>query len=117
VAYIGGGQSGQNLSELDGTCLGLLLLHVGPNGDEVGGQAFMEYYTMYNVNSTANKAGMITEIADPVLHHDSHSEHTQFAVAHLGKQNIILGYNWLHNHSPEINWQTKEVKMSCCSLL
>jgi hypothetical protein len=34
----------QNLSGQDGTCLGLLLLHVGPNGDGFGGQAFMEHY-------------------------------------------------------------------------
>jgi hypothetical protein len=27
---------------------------------------------------------------------------------------MILGYNWLHNHNPEINWQTKDVKMSWC---
>jgi hypothetical protein len=27
---------------------------------------------------------------------------------------MILGYNWLCNHNPEINWQTKEVKMSQC---
>jgi hypothetical protein len=27
---------------------------------------------------------------------------------------MILGYNWLHNHNPEINWQTKDVKMSRC---
>jgi hypothetical protein len=35
----------QNLFELDGTHLGLLLLHVGPNSDKFGGQAFMEHYT------------------------------------------------------------------------
>jgi hypothetical protein len=35
----------QNLSEQNGTCLGLLLLPVGPNGDGFGGQAFMEYYS------------------------------------------------------------------------
>jgi hypothetical protein len=35
----------QNSLGQDGTCLGLLLLHVGPNGDEFGGQAFMEHYT------------------------------------------------------------------------
>jgi hypothetical protein len=27
---------------------------------------------------------------------------------------MILGYNWLHNHNLEINWQTKDVKMSQC---
>jgi hypothetical protein len=47
-----------------------------------------------------------------ILRYDGHSEHTQFAVTHLGKQSIILGYNWLCNHNPEINWQTKDVKMS-----
>jgi hypothetical protein len=45
---------------------------------------------VYNVNGTANEAGMITEIADLVLHHDSHPECTQFVVTHLGKQSIIL---------------------------
>jgi hypothetical protein len=35
----------QNSLGQDGTCLGLLLLHVGPNGDRFGSQAFMEHYT------------------------------------------------------------------------
>jgi hypothetical protein len=71
----------------------------------------------YNGDSTENEARMITEITDLVLCHENHSEHTQFAVTHLGKQSIILGYNWLHNHNLEINWQTKEVGMSRCPLL
>jgi hypothetical protein len=69
---------------------------------------------VYNVDGTANEAGMIVGIADMILCYDGHSEHTQFAVTHLGKQSMILGYNWLRNHNPEINWQTKDVKMSCC---
>jgi hypothetical protein len=36
----------QNLLGQDGTCLGLLLLHVGPNGNKFGGQAFMEHYSV-----------------------------------------------------------------------
>jgi hypothetical protein len=55
---------------------------------------------------------MIVEIADMILRYDGHSERTQFAVTRLGKQSMILGYNWLRNHNPEINWQTKDVKMS-----
>jgi hypothetical protein len=34
----------QNLLGCNGTCLGLLLLLVGSNGDGFGGQAFMEHY-------------------------------------------------------------------------
>jgi hypothetical protein len=69
---------------------------------------------VYNVNGTANDAGAITDIADVILRYENHSEHTQLAVMRLGKQNLILGYNWLCNHNPEINWQTKDIKMSRC---
>jgi hypothetical protein len=71
---------------------------------------------VYNVDGTANNAGMITDITDVILQYDNHSERTQLAVTCLGKQSMILGYNWLCNHNPEINWQTKDVKMSRCPL-
>jgi hypothetical protein len=69
---------------------------------------------IYNVDGTANDAGMITDIADVILRYEKHSERTQLAITCLGKQSLILGYNWLRNHDPEINWQTKDVKMSRC---
>jgi hypothetical protein len=71
---------------------------------------------VYNVDGTANDAGAITDIANMILRYEQHSECTQLAVTHLGKQSLILGYNWLRNHNPEINWQTKDVKMSRCPL-
>jgi hypothetical protein len=69
---------------------------------------------VYNVDGTANDTGMITDITNVVLRYENHSERTQLAVTCLGKQSMILGYNWLHNHNPEIKWQTKDVKMSWC---
>jgi hypothetical protein len=66
---------------------------------------------IYNVDGTANDAGMITDIADVILHYVNHSECTQLAVTCLGKQSLVLGYNWLCNHNPEINWQKR---MSRC---
>jgi predicted aspartyl protease len=71
---------------------------------------------VYNVDGTANDAGAITDIADIILHYENHSERTQLVVMCLGKQSLILGYNWLRNHNPEINWQTKDVKMSRCTV-
>jgi hypothetical protein len=71
---------------------------------------------VYNVDSTANDARAITDIADVILHYENHSEHTQLAITCLGKQSLILGYNWQQNHNPEINWQTKDIKMSRCPL-
>jgi hypothetical protein len=71
---------------------------------------------VYNVDGTATDASMITDITDVILRYKNHSECTQLVVTHLGKQSMILGYKWLHNHDPEINWQTKDVKMSWCPL-
>jgi len=36
------------------------------------------------------------------------------AVSGLGKQSLILGYNWLKDHNPKIDWKKKEVKMTHC---
>jgi hypothetical protein len=35
-------------------------------------------------------------------------------VTRLGKQHVILGYSWLQKHNPEIDWETKEVRMTRC---
>jgi hypothetical protein len=58
---------------------------------------------VYNVDGTANDAGASTDIADVILCYENHSERTQPAVTRLGKQSLILGYNWLRNHNLEIN--------------
>ena len=67
---------------------------------------------MFNVDGTPNEAGSIQEVVDIVLHYQDHFEHVQFAVTGLGKQDMILGYTWLREHNPEVDWITKEVKMS-----
>jgi len=52
---------------------------------------------------------------DVVLHYKTYSERTLLAVSNLRKQNLILGYTWLKDHNPEVNWQTGEVQMNRCS--
>jgi hypothetical protein len=69
---------------------------------------------VYNVDGTPNEAGKVSEVWKTVLRYRDHSEHAIFVVTCLGKQNIILGLDWLHEHNPEVNWQMNEVKMSCC---
>jgi Retroviral aspartyl protease len=69
---------------------------------------------VFNVERSPNEAGSIMEIVNAVLHYDGHNERTSFAVTSLGKQDIILGFTWLQEHNPEINWQTRKVLMSRC---
>jgi len=69
---------------------------------------------VYNVDGSPNEAGQISEVVDVVLCYKTHSERTLLAVSSLGKQNMILGYTWLKDHNPEVNWQTREVQMNRC---
>jgi len=70
---------------------------------------------VYNVDSSPNEAGQISEVVDVVLRYKTHSERTLLAVSSLGRQNMILGYTWLKDHNLEINWQTGEVQINRCS--
>jgi len=67
---------------------------------------------VYNVDGSPNEAGQISEVVDVVLRYKTHSERMLLAVSGLGKQNMILGYTWLKDHNPEVNWQTREVQMN-----
>jgi hypothetical protein len=62
---------------------------------------------IYNMDSTPNEAGKVSEVWETVLRYRDHSERAIFAVTCLGKQNIILGLDWLREHNPEVDWQNK----------
>jgi hypothetical protein len=67
-----------------------------------------------NVDGSPNQAGGITGVVDVVVDYKGHSERLQLAITQLGKQHVILGYSWLQKHNPEIDWETKEVRMTRC---
>ena len=68
-----------------------------------------------NVDGTLNEAGSVTEVVELVLRYWNHLEHAFFAVTSLGSQKVIMGHSWLQKHNPDIDWSTREVKMSRCS--
>ena len=71
---------------------------------------------VFNVNGSPNEAGQISEVVNVVLHYKTHSERMLLAVSGLGKQNLILGYDWLKDHNPKIDWEKGEVEMTHCPL-
>jgi len=58
---------------------------------------------VFNIDSFPNEAGQISEVIDIVLHYKTHFEKMLLAVSRLGKQSLILGYNWLKDHNPKVN--------------
>jgi len=53
---------------------------------------------------------------DIILCYKTHSERMLLAISGLGKQSLILGYNWLKDHNPKIDWEKGEVEMTRCPL-
>jgi len=72
--------------------------------------------SVFNVDGSPNEAGQITEVVDVVLCYKTHSERMLLAVSGLGKQSLILGYDWLKDHNPKIDWEKEEVEMTHCPL-
>jgi len=71
---------------------------------------------VFNIDGSPNEAGQISEVVDVVLHYKTHSERMLLAVSRLGKQSLILGYDWLRDHNPRIDWEKGEVEMIRCPL-
>jgi len=71
---------------------------------------------VFNVDGSPNKAGQISKVVNVVLRYKTHSERMLLAISGLGKQNLILGYDWLKDHNPKINWEKGEVEITRCSL-
>jgi len=79
-------------------------------------QTLLRNIPVFNVNGSPNKAGQISEVMDVVLRYKTHSERMLLAVSRLGKQSLILGYDWLKDHNPKIDWEKREVEMTHCPL-
>ncbi|KAG5727056.1 hypothetical protein E4T56_gene20298 [Termitomyces sp. T112] len=63
---------------------------------------------VYNINRTPNGAGIISSIGNLVLHYWNHVECAVFAVTSLGRQDMILGFTWLHKHNSKVDWTKRE---------
>jgi len=71
---------------------------------------------VFNINGSPNEAEQISKVVDVVLWYKTHSERMLLAVSRLGKQSLILSYNWLKDHNPKIDWEKGEVEMTHCPL-
>lgn len=74
-----------------------------------------------NVDGTKNGMGDITHTATlqmrvferytpagPLFH----SETIRFLITDIGREDVILGTNWLKDHNPEIDWKKEQVQMT-----
>jgi len=67
-----------------------------------------------NVDGTVNSRGAIMHQVEYNVFYKGHMKRMRMDVCDLGKTEVILGMPWLAAHNPEINWETREVKMTRC---
>jgi len=67
-----------------------------------------------NVDGTNNSRGAIMHQVECNVFYKGHMKRMRIDVCDLGKTEVILGMPWLAAHNPEINWETREVKMMRC---
>ena len=60
--------------------------------------------SVYNVDGTANKEGMITHYMELTMQTGPHKQTYRFYLTNLGNTNIILGYPWFTAKQPKIDW-------------
>ena len=62
--------------------------------------------TVYNVDGTLNKKGTIRNYVDLPMTIFGKKTNEQLLVMGLGKLKVILGFTWLNEQNPLINWKT-----------
>ena len=60
---------------------------------------------VYNVDGTPNRIGSIRNYVETEMVVKDKVMKERLFVTHLGKQELILGFDWLQKHNPRINWK------------
>jgi hypothetical protein len=69
---------------------------------------------VYNADGSHNDGGPIRTVAKMRLAIADHVEVLSFAVTNIGKMDIIVGYDWLRQHNPLIDWRSGQISFSRC---
>jgi len=95
---------------LDSGAGGLFIDATFANENELTLYELSEPLNAYNVDGTKNKKGTITSYVELDLQIGDQTKSTRFYVTGLGKQKVILGFPWLQDENPDVNWKTGEMK-------
>jgi hypothetical protein len=65
---------------------------------------------VYNMDGTTNKKGTIMSYVEADLMIGERIKKTCLYVTRLGKQKVILGFPWLREENPVVDWKSGEIQ-------
>ncbi|KIM45017.1 hypothetical protein M413DRAFT_40333, partial [Hebeloma cylindrosporum] len=68
-----------------------------------------ELIPVVNVDGTQNKQGTITHYMELTTTIGKRTWTQQYLITGLSKQTVILGFTWLNNMNPEIDWKHGQI--------
>ena len=68
---------------------------------------------VYNADGTMNSNGTISKFVTIEFCIGEHLERLALAVTKLSTHPVFLGYDWLKEHNPEIDWKAQTLKLTC----
>ena len=71
-------------------------------------------YNVLNADGTPNVAGRITDYVRAYVEIGSHKSTHYLFVTHLENKNMMIGYSYLYQHNPSINWRAGEWEFTRC---
>ena len=66
-------------------------------------------HIIYNIDRTFNKAGSITHRCSLCLQFETATKVVDFFITDLGHDRVILGYPFLQEFNPNINWEKRSI--------
>jgi hypothetical protein len=81
---------------------------------KISTQCIMDHIPLTNVDGILNVHGPITHNVVLLLQIGDHTEHWSFGIAALEGHDFYLGYDWLWEHNPNINWISHSITFSNC---
>jgi hypothetical protein len=69
---------------------------------------------IFNADGGSNKLGDITGFVDLDMMIGNHKEIMWLHATSLGQERIFIRHDWLRQHNPDIDWETRGITMSRC---
>ena len=83
----------------------------------LGTQHLSQESKIWNIDGTANKAGMISKFGNLQVQTKGQTKQMRFPITDLGMEDLILGYPWLAKFEPNFCWGNATIDIEYLSII